>query len=159
VARPEFGVFYREAHPIVTRALALTLADVALAEEAADEAMARCSSRWTSIQGHDNAVGWAFRTGLEWTQSKRRRSVGAPRFRASGPAPFPPATDAAMYAALQSLSIDLRAVIVCRYWFGWSVQQTADALGVRPATIETRLDRALNQIEVKLDRGSIAGTP
>lgn len=150
-ARPEFGAFYREAHPAVARALALTLADVALGEEAADEAMVRCYSKWASVQRHDNALGWVYRTGLDWARSKRHRSVSAPRFRASGPQTIPPATDVAVFDALAGLDVDLRSVVVCRYLFGWSVEQTADALGIRQGTAEARTQQALARIQAKLD--------
>jgi RNA polymerase sigma-70 factor (ECF subfamily) len=150
-ARPDFGAFYRETHPRVARALALTLGDVALGEEAADEAMVRCNARWATVQGHDNALGWVYRSGLDWALSKRRRTLRAPRFRPSGPPVPPPATDPAIGESLAGLSVDLRTVIVCRYLFDWSVDQTADALRIRATVVEARTERALAQIQQKLD--------
>jgi RNA polymerase sigma-70 factor (ECF subfamily) len=55
--------------------------------------------------------------------------------------------DVDLERALAALSHDLRSVVVGRFLLDWSVDQTADALGVPPGTVKSRLSRALRQLE------------
>jgi DNA-directed RNA polymerase specialized sigma24 family protein len=41
--------------------------------------------------------------------------------------------------------------VVCRLLLDWSVAETATALGVRPATVRSRLHRALQKLHVTLE--------
>jgi RNA polymerase sigma-70 factor (ECF subfamily) len=58
--------------------------------------------------------------------------------------------DPAIALALDDLSIDHRAVVVCRLLLGWSEAQTADALAIRPGTVKSRLSRASTQLARRL---------
>jgi DNA-directed RNA polymerase specialized sigma24 family protein len=40
---------------------------------------------------------------------------------------------------------------VCRLLLDWSVADTAKALGVRPGTVQSRLHRAVQTLEVSLE--------
>jgi RNA polymerase sigma-70 factor (ECF subfamily) len=63
---------------------------------------------------------------------------------------MPELGEPAVLAALGALSDDQRAVVVCRFLLDWSVQETADALGVRPGTVQSRLHRAVHQLQARL---------
>jgi RNA polymerase sigma-70 factor (ECF subfamily) len=56
----------------------------------------------------------------------------------------------AVAAALAELNVDQRAVVVCRFLLDWSVDETAAALGVRPGTVQSRLHRAVHQLQSRL---------
>ena len=60
-------------------------------------------------------------------------------------------TEPAISRALGELSVDHRAVVVCRLLLAWSEADTAAALRIRPGTVKSRLHRALAQLEPKLD--------
>jgi RNA polymerase sigma-70 factor (ECF subfamily) len=146
-----FESFYREVYEPVARALAYTLGDVELAREATDEAMVRAYARWSSVQGYDNAAGWVYRVGLNWARSVRRRVVRAlpavlGTVRPDAATAPPPLADPRLRAALLALDVELRSVVVCRVLLDWSVEQTADALHVRPGTVKSRLHRALDRL-------------
>ena len=64
-----FEAFYRAQVDRVYRALAVTLGDLGLAREAADEAMARAYARWDRVAECDNPGGWVYRVGLNWATS------------------------------------------------------------------------------------------
>ena len=100
----------------------------------------------------DNPGGWVYRVGLNWSRSLLRRSRRpAPIWMtSSGVEPGPIVADPAIDAALASLSIDQRAVIVCRFFVGCSEAQTAALLGIRPGTVKSRLSRALDRLRVLL---------
>jgi RNA polymerase sigma factor (sigma-70 family) len=144
-----FEEFYREQRGPIGRALALTLRDATLASEAVDEAMARAYQRWSRVQALDNPGGWVYRVGLNWSRSILRRTLR--------PAPVW-VTNTAIVAerggldptidrALAELSIEQRAVVVCRLLIGYSEAQTAAALGVRPGTVKSRLARATARLQ------------
>lgn len=148
-----FEEFYREQRAPIGRALALTLRDTQLASEAVDEAMARAYQRWNRVQALDNPGGWVYRVGLNWSRSIIRRAVR--------PAPVWVTTtdnvtdnvtdggvlDPAIDRALAQLSIEQRAVVVCRLLIGYSEAQTAAALGLRPGTVKSRLARASSRLQ------------
>jgi len=143
-----FGEFYTSTHANVARALALTLGDVELGGEAADEAMTRAYQRWHLVSGYDNPAGWVYRVGLNWALSfLRRRRRSTPRPDIDGVAPADPTpSDPALRAALDSLDPKHRSVVVLRYLLDWSVDQTATALNIAPGTVKSRLHRALAQL-------------
>lgn len=143
-----FDDFYRTHRTPVARALALTLRDVDLATEATDEAMARAYQRWTQVRSLDNPAGWVYRVGLNWSRSIIRRITRPAPVWVGGSttSPAPTVHDPAIDRALAELSVDHRAVVVCRVLLGFSEARTAEVLGVRPGTVKSRLSRALTRL-------------
>ena len=155
----DFDQFYRSTYSDLVRALVFTLGDVDLGTEAADEAMARCYARWSEVAGYANRVGWTYRVGLNWARSVHRRISRRLPF-ASRTTVEPVFTDPRVAAAVAELDVDLRAVVVCRIWADWSVSQTAEALGIKPGTVKSRLHRALFVLRSHLaDRAPLVADP
>ena len=148
---PQLEAFYRRHAEQVRQALCLALGDLDLGTEAADEAMARACERWSEIGDYDNPVGWAYRVGLNWARSHQRRY----RWRHRGPVPDRPVMavpgDPDLAEALAQLSLDHRAVVVCRFYLDWSVEETAAALGLPDGTVKSRLRRALDVLHRQLE--------
>jgi RNA polymerase sigma factor (sigma-70 family) len=153
-APPSFHDFYVASRDRVGRALAVTLRDNDLAADAVDEAMARAYQRWDVVCRMDNPSGWVYRVGLNVARSRLRRLIRRRADAASAPraatAAEPTITDPAIARALAELSVDHRAVVVCRLLLGWSEAETAVALQIRPGTAKSRLHRALATLEPKL---------
>jgi RNA polymerase sigma-70 factor (ECF subfamily) len=147
-----FEVFYREQRGPIGRALAMTLRDAALASEAVDEAMARAYQRWSRVQTLDNPSGWVYRVGLNWSRSILRRALRPAPVWVTNTATVAErgGLDPAIDRALAQLSIEQRAVVVCRLLIGYSEAQTAAALGVRPGTVKSRLARATARLQTLL---------
>jgi RNA polymerase sigma-70 factor (ECF subfamily) len=151
-----FAGFYAMHHDSVARALSVTLGDDHLATEAVDEAMARAYQRWDYVRDLESPGGWVYTVGLNWTRSLLRRS-----FRSKSIAGRESVSDIAaaqcsdpdLDRALRNLSIDQRAVVVCRHLIGYSELETARVLGIRPGTVKSRLNRALTGL-----RSSLADT-
>jgi RNA polymerase sigma-70 factor (ECF subfamily) len=138
-----FEAFYASEHGSMVRALTLALGDVDLAAEAADEAFARAYERWAAVAGLDRPGGWVYRVGLNWATSVlRRRSRRDRLYDTEEAAADSDLVDPAIQTTLAELSVDQRAVVVCRYWLGWTVPQIAVSLGVREGTVKSRLHRA-----------------
>ena len=149
-ANPSFEGFYARTRAQVSRALALTLREMDLANEATDEAMARAFARWRTVQLLDNPAGWVYRVGLNWARSQLRRRGGPRRVvHEIDGAPFE-AADPVLQAAIARLDLDRRAVVVCRFYLELSEQEIARALGIRPGTVKSRLHRALRQLSTDL---------
>lgn len=144
----QFSDFYNEHHESIARALAVTLGDSDLASDATSEAMTRAYKRWSKISKYDKPAAWVYRVGLNWSLSwRQRRRRERDRPVALGPDTERLATrDDSMDAALDALSVDQRAVVVCRIHLDWSVEQTATALNIAPGTVKSRLARALAQL-------------
>jgi RNA polymerase sigma-70 factor (ECF subfamily) len=144
-----FEEFYREQRANIARALAVTLRDTQLASEAIDEAMARAYQRWGRVQALDNPGGWVYRVGLNWSRSIVRRAMRpAPTWITNdGTVIDGTGLDPSIDKALAELSIDQRAVVVCRLLIGLSEAQTAEALNLRPGTVKSRLARGTARLQ------------
>ena len=85
-----------------------------------------------------------YRVGLNWAYSTRRRlHAFACLSSSTRNATEPPVSDPAIADALRRLDVKLRSVVVCRLLLDWSVEETADALRIKPGTVKSRLHRAL----------------
>lgn len=151
-ATASFEAFYAANRSAVARALALTLRDTDLAGDATDEAMARAYERWNRVESLDNPVGWVYRVGLNWSRSFLRRATRPAPIWVTAPSSSvdAPGIDPAVDRALGELTIDQRAVVVCRLLIGYSEAQTAQALGIRPGTVKSRLNRATTRLQTLL---------
>lgn len=155
---PSFETFYVRHRDPIGRALALTLRDAALAADALDEAMARAYQRWEQVGSLANPAGWVYRVGLNWARSvlrKLSRPGRAPR--AFEMVSASPTFDADIDRALRQLNVDQRAVVVCRFFIGYSELETAEVLGIRPGTVKSRLSRALDTLRSSTHLRSMAG--
>ena len=156
-----FDAFYENHRDDVGRCLAMTLGDAALGFDAADEAMARAYQRWDQIRSGPNPSGWVYRTGLNWARSwlrRRRRSSEKAPLLARPDSHTPHLVDTDLADALDLLSDDHRAVVVLRYFYDWSVDQTAEALDISAGTVKSRLSRALDQLNKRLADGAERGS-
>ena len=142
-----FHSFFQEVFPSVSRALGITLGDHDLGKEAAAEAMARAYARWAQVGSYDNPAGWVYRVGLNWARSLRRRLMRRGPSNDRGIVEFGPVADPAIHEAVTSLSVDLRAVVVCRLLLDWSTERSADALGIPEGTVKSRLHRAVGELD------------
>lgn len=146
-ARPGFAAFYSQTYQRLAAALSSTLGDRDLGIEAADEAMARCYAHWATVSHYDNPAGWVYRVGLNWALSWKRklaRRHTLPPGEHVEHAAMP--VDPQIAAALASLDLRLRTVVVCRVLLDWSTEETAEALQIKPGTVKSRLHRGLARL-------------
>jgi RNA polymerase sigma-70 factor (ECF subfamily) len=61
-----------------------------------------------------------------------------------------PVLDPVIDRALGTLTVEQRAVVICRLLIGYSEAQTATALGLRPGTVKSRLSRATTRLHALL---------
>lgn len=148
----EFTAFYERWRTPVRRGLAIALGDVALADEAVDEAMTRALVRWDQVRGYDRPDGWLYRVGINWARGRFRKrryellSDLVPDTHYS-PDPLP---DPDLIEALGRLSVNLRSVVVARYYLDMSTVEVAEAMEIAEGTVKSRLSRALNRLAREL---------
>jgi len=145
-----FESFYRTEWASVLRAVGFSVGDRDLARECVDEAMTRAYERWDSVAGMDRPAGWVYRVAINQARSRGRRRSLEERRRppADGPAlPADSVADPALAKALADLPLDMRSVIVLRFYLDWSVEDVARALGVAKGTVKSRLHRGLRRLE------------
>ena len=149
VTSASFAAFYTATYESVARALSITLGDVGWGQEAADEAMTRAYDRWSDVSTYSNPAGWVYRVGLNWARSwhkKLRRKLPT----TGEPVALPKTSDHELDAALMSIDIKYRSVVVCRYLLDWSTEDTARALDIAPGTVKSRLSTGLSQLRTAL---------
>ena len=149
-----FAAFYQRNVRTLARTLSASLGDAQLAQDATQEAMARACERWDRIEHYDNPTGWCYRVAMNWATSrwrKRRREVITDRPTRTGTVELPDIElHDRLIAALRTLSLEHRAVIVLRLVEDWSIAETAEALGVAPGTVQSRYARALRRLREEL---------
>lgn len=162
-----YGELVREHQEIAFRTAFLITADKGDAEEATQEAF---------VKAHDAIgrfrVGQPFRPWLltivanearnHRKSTSRRRNLlrrASVEHRVDDGAPFDPSPESALLtserrrdlvAALSSLDLRDRQVIVCRHLLDLSERESASVLGCRPGTVKSRLSRALVRLRTEL---------
>lgn len=146
-----FEDFYRAKRDHLARALAMTLRSDELGNEAADEAMTRIYQRWRTVSEYANPVGWAYRVGLNWAISQKRKdkrlvSVEVPES-GTQDIDFNPEIE----AALAAIPIEQRAVLVLRFYLDWDIERVAESLRIPTGTVKSRQARGLEAVERRLE--------
>ena len=151
LAHAGFDAFYRAKRAVIAQALALSLGDTDVATEATDEAMTRAYARWTTVAKLERPEAWVYRVASNWALSVfRRRRLSLHRLYDPSVAEAGTGVDPAVHRAVAALDVKQRSVVVCRHLLGWSVAETAAALGIREGTVKSRLNRATTTLRTQL---------
>lgn len=152
----ELEEFLEREYPRVFAAVALYCGDRNVAEDLAQEAMARVCRDWSRVRGMDAPGAWAHRTAINLAKSRWRRSAAARRAmdRVGIPNEAVDAdpTDAIVVRdAIAELSDRHREAVVLYYLLGHTVGEVAHAMRTREGTVKSWLSRARHVL-----RGSLA---
>ena len=151
LAHAGFDAFYRAKRPTIAQALALSLGDADVAAEATDEAMTRAYARWSTVADLERPEAWVYRVASNWAMSVfRRRRLSMHRLYDPSVAETATGIDPVVHQAVAALDVKQRSVVVCRHLLGWSVAETADALGISEGTVKSRLSRATTTLRTQL---------
>jgi RNA polymerase sigma-70 factor, ECF subfamily len=142
------------------------LVGMADAEDAAQEAMLRGWQAWTALRDPAAARGWLLRIAVnvckDWQRGRfgtRRRLDEPLRDEQSGAGyalagADPGGSDAAaaldLRAAINMLDAELREVVLLRHYAGLDSNEIGAALALPPATVRSRLRRALGLLRERL---------
>ena len=142
-----FVTFAREVAAVV----ALTTGDPGLAEDAAQEAMARAHASWSRVSGLDRPDLWVIRVATRiaidgWR--RRRRETGLE----DSPSPETNAEIQRLWVrwGLEQLTPSERILLILRHRDGLSVDEVAALQGKSPITIAIYLKRARRRLRALL---------
>jgi len=156
-------------HIVAAVRVATALIGMADAEDAAQEAFVRAWRAWPELRDVRDVRPWLLRIVVNVCQSWLRGSFGTHRHRSIpivddlpllsddlGDTAHADALDLA--EAIAALEVDLRTIVQLRYFAGLDATEIGAVLHVAPATIRTRLRRALTLLRTALqpDTPSIA---
>jgi len=157
---PEFDRVFRELMPRAKRVAYRILDDVADAEDAAVEALARAAAKWSHIRTLPPASrnAWVFRVTSNVAHDELRRRIRRRRW-----LPVEPFADGqdplhaidlrfSMVAHLARLPTRQRQVLTLRYIGGLSEAEIARSLGVSAGTVKTSASRGLLALRTNLRR-------
>jgi RNA polymerase sigma-70 factor (ECF subfamily) len=158
----DFEALFRAHWPRAYRAAYLVVHDAAAAEDIAQEAFLAAVRALGRFDGRRPFGPWLHRIvvnrAIDWSRARKlRREVGDEDTVATAPDLSPgaasgnPVSDDVM-DALAALSPDHRAVVVLRFLLEYTPGEIADLLGVPRGTVNSRLRRALDQLEVPLGK-------
>jgi RNA polymerase sigma-70 factor (sigma-E family) len=145
----EFEVFMAARYGPLLRAARLLALDRALAEDLVQTALARTFAHWSSLREPAAAEAYTHTTMVRLAiRDRKRRWIGE---RPTERLPELPASDEyaardialSVGAALATLPIELRAVLVLRYYVQLTEAEVADVLNCPVGTVKSRANRAL----------------
>jgi len=141
-----FEELYRGCFDRLVGQLTLVTGSLAEAEDLVQEAFLRAAARWPRLRHYDVPEQWVRRVALRLAinQFRRARRRSAALLRLGPPPVTPPASaDAlALDAALRTLSIRHRQVVVLHYLLGLSVEEIGRELVLPVGTVKSQLHRA-----------------
>ena len=130
------------------------------AEDLAQTTLLRCYLAWARVQRADSRDAYVATVLVNGFRASRRRRWWGER--PTDRLPDTAVADAdsdlcsvagidAVERALGRLVAGQREVVVLRYWSHLSEQQIAEALGIAPGTVKSRLSRALDRLASDID--------
>lgn len=154
----EFEDFYRASYGRIFAMVAAITGSRQEAEDVAQEAYARALSRWSRLRGYDLPEAWvrtvALRIAIDSGRRLRRNLAVAVRLaaqrRPADPGPDEDLRYTPLGAALASLPMHERQVVVLHYVADLPVDAIAAECGLPVGTVKTRLAVARRHLEQKL---------
>jgi RNA polymerase sigma factor (sigma-70 family) len=156
--QPEAGAFLDAIGAELVGALTIRVGDRRLAEELAQEAIARAWADWSRVSTMENPTGYVFRTGFNLAASHWRRAFARRRIERAMRDDEPvvhlrTAESITIRDAVGRLSDRQQRVVILRYFVGFDVEETADALGMSTGTVKTHTSRAMARLRELLEDG------
>jgi RNA polymerase sigma-70 factor (ECF subfamily) len=140
----------------VHRTAFLIVHDAAAAEDICQEAMLAAVRRIHRFDGRRPLAPWLHRIvvnrSLDWLRAHRRRAEIVSEADHDVPAHEDEGLPHDLLAALATLDPADRAVVVLRHLLEYQSGEIGRLLGMPPATVRTRLRRALDQLRTVLER-------
>ncbi|MCC5949532.1 MAG: hypothetical protein JJT89_13865 [Nitriliruptoraceae bacterium] len=154
-----FRRFYVASRDELCAAVTMTLGDRQLAIDAVDEALVRAAERWEKVVAMDRPAGWVFRVAVNWATSWRRKWSVRPTLplEVLDGAHLDDLGDVTLLEELARLPLAQRQMLVLRHVLGYSVAETAAALGVAEGTVKSGVHRARQQLRADVEMSDGTG--
>lgn len=146
----DFEEFYEAEHSDLFAAVWLVTRNRQEAEEIMQDAFLKLWERWGHVAGLDDPTGYLYRTAMNGFRNRSRRAAVALRKTAR----LLPPDDAlarveereSIVRALAPLTPRQRAAVVLTYVLGYTSEEAADLLGIRPSTVRVLAGRGRAQL-------------
>lgn len=151
VRRDERADFCRAEHPRLVGSMSLYTGDAALAEELAQEALARACRQWSQVSVMAAPGAWVHRVAINLANSHFRRLLLERRARqrivdSQRTADPDVASAVAVRTAVAALPRRQRTAIVLRYFLDLPVKDVAAAMGCREGTVRALTSQAITAL-------------
>lgn len=153
----DLAAFCLRERPRLVSAVDLVTGSLGVAEDLAQETLARVCRDWRRVREMDAPGAYAHRIALNLATSMFRRRAAERRARDRDSARATRvwhdpdgAERVAVRAALQSLRPEQRQVLVARYFLGYSLLETARLLRMPEGTVKTHAHRGLALLREQL---------
>jgi RNA polymerase sigma-70 factor (ECF subfamily) len=159
----EYVDFFVIALPRAVAAARRITGDLAAAEDAASEALARAYLRWPSLRTLPYRDAWVLRVATNEAIGTVRKHARRERILRRQPA-RPPVTDdpvetrAWVVDQLRRLPTRQREVVALRYYADLSTSEVASTLGLSEGTVKSHLHRALQTLRERLGPDIVEGS-
>jgi RNA polymerase sigma-70 factor, ECF subfamily len=152
-------------HTATLTRMAAALVGISDAEDVAQEALMRAWRAWPGLREADSTRAWLMQITVNVCRTWRARSQSHDDIDhldtmihiEDAPSVMLGASDHInaldMRQALLILSADLRQIIALRFYIGMDSTEIGELLSESPATVRSRLRRALKQLRCELDDG------
>ena len=152
MAEAEFGEFMHSRWLQLLRLGFVLTGDQGLAEDLAQTALARAYASWPRIRRAGNPDAYVRRVMVNANHSRFRKRRVAEQLTAA--VPEPALVDATggcddrvtLMAALMSLPLGQRSVVVLRFWLDMTEAQVAEVLGCSVGNVKSQATRALAKL-------------
>lgn len=151
-----FTEFCRNQQPRLVGLLSHYCGNPDLAEDLAQEALARIYRDWRKLQCVDSLEAWTYRVAINLANTHHRRRGLESRSAASLPATptvleAAEATDkVAVRAAVSALPGRQKTALLFRYFADLTVEQTASVMDVPEGTVKSLVSRALKTLNLQV---------
>lgn len=167
VGMSDFGTFCEAQYPRLVGALRLQVGDNGVAQELAQESLARACRDWTAVRDMTSPAAWVFRVAFNLANSHLRRRLierwvhEGLRHTAATAITRVPEDSLVVRDALRRLPRRTRTVLILRYYVDMPVADVARLMRCPESTIKTLTRRGLQKLraqpEFRADGGSFSG--
>ncbi len=145
----QYATFLRDAEPRLRHALCGSFgAD--LGREATAHAVAVGFERWLSVRAMTNPVGYLFTVGRNYARRDTRARSRTTNLLPDVPTSVEHWVEPGLPKALSNLTERQRTAIVLVHGLGWTYAETAEAMEVSRATVQTQVRRAMRRLRSDL---------
>ena len=150
----EFAAFCAEEHPRLVGALSLYCGDRLLAEELAQDALAKACRDWRKVHRMGAPGAWTHRVAMNLANSYFRRAAAGARARrrlereqgVSGDSGLDSAAALDIRSAVASLPRRQRTALILRYYLDLPVRDVAAAMDCPEGTVKTLTRKAIESL-------------
>jgi RNA polymerase sigma-70 factor (ECF subfamily) len=150
----ELSIFCRAEYPRLVGLLGLYCGDRGVAEELAQETLARVWRKWPKVHHLDRPDAWARRVAINLANSHLRRVVAERRARNRLPVPnevIEPVTDEALALreSLVALPRRQRTAVVLHYYVDLTIEEVAEHMGTTIPSVKSLLHRGVKRLRAE----------